>query len=291
METTTVNKMAKKPSSVHKAFARITSIPTLSFGLLLFCGLLFLAIFGQSIAPYDPKALVGGILVAPCWQHPLGTDQYGRDVLSIVLCGARISLIIGFIAAGISGIVGTTLGAISGFFGGWVDQFVTFFMDVFYMTPTFFLILIVVALFGSSITNIVVVIGLTSWVSNARMMRTQAVALRERNFVKGASTIGEGRWRILLRHIVPNGIFPIIVNTTMNISGAILSEAGLSFLGLGDPNVTSWGKLINEGKGQLVGGWWVATFAGLALVICVWTFFLIGDGLNKLITPKLQKAN
>ncbi len=203
--------------------------------------------------------------------------------------GTRTSLLIGFLAAGISGAVGIIIGAVSGYFGGKVDQLLSFVISVFDMTPVFFLILIVIALFGGSITNIVIVIGLTTWTANARLMRAQTVSLRSRAFVSAAETMGEGKWRILLRHVVPNGIYPLIVNTTANISAAILMEASLSFIGLGDTNIISWGQIVLDGRSQLSSGWWVSTFGGLAIVITAWAFFLIGDGLNRFLTPKLQQ--
>lgn len=270
-------------------FQNAWAIIPLRMALIFLCFLLLLAVVGPFLAPYDPFALNDDVLASPGEQYPLGTDQYGRDLLSRILVGTRTSLLVGFIAAGISGVIGTGVGAVSGFFGGKFDQVFTFIVNIFDMTPTFFLILIVIALFGGSLANVMIVIGLTTWTSNARLMRTQAVSLRHRNFVKGAETIGEGKWSILFRHVVPNGIYPIVVNTTMNISGAILTEASLAFLGLGDKNIISWGQIISEGRSFISNGWWVSTFPGLATVFCVWTFFLLGDGLNRLLTPKLQK--
>ncbi len=278
-----------KTSKLSPGLKKAWSIFPLRLGLIFLALLLLLAIFGPMLQPYDPWVLNDQVLAPPGKEHLLGSDQYGRDLLSRILNGTRTSLIVGFIAAGISAVIGTVVGAVSGYFGGKFDQVLTFIINIFDMTPTFFLILIVIALFGGNIINMMVVIGLTTWTSNARLMRTQAVSLKQRNFVKGAQTIGEGTWRILFRHVLPNGIYPIIVNTTMNISGAILTEAGLAFLGLGDRNIISWGQIIAEGRGFISNGWWVSTFPGLATVFCVWTFFLLGDGLNRLLTPKLQK--
>lgn len=282
--------MNTKASKRRSDFKKVWMIFPLRLGLIFLSLLLLLAVIGPLLEPYDPWVLNDQILAPPGEKHLLGSDQYGRDLLSRILDGTRTSLIVGFIAAGISGIIGTLVGAVSGFFGGKFDQFFTFVINIFDMTPTFFLILIVIALFGGSIVNVMIVIGLTTWTSNARLMRTQAVSLRQRNFVKGAQTIGEGKWSILFRHVLPNGIYPIVVNTTMNISGAILTEASLAFLGLGDRNIISWGQIIADGRGFISNGWWVSTFPGLATVLCVWTFFLLGDGLNRLLTPKLQKS-
>lgn len=281
----------KEKSPVMDMCKRVWSVVQLRMGLIFLLILIILAVIGPKIAPHDPMVLNDEILSPPGKDYLLGTDQYGRDLFSRILYGIKTSLIIGFVAASISGIVGTILGAIAGFWGGVIDQALTFLTNILTMTPSFFLILIVIALFGSSINNVIVVIGLTTWALNFRLMRTQAVSLRDRNFVKGAMTIGENRWQILLRHVIPNAIFPVIVNTTMQISSSILYEASLAFLGLGDPNIISWGQIVSDGKGLLSNGWWVATFSGIAIVFCVWTFFLLGDGLNRLLTPKLHKSN
>jgi len=277
----------RRPKGVSLV-ARIFGIPPLQLGLILFAVLLVAAIFAPQLAPYDPKKLGDTMLAPPSAKHLLGTDQYGRDLASRLLYGTRTSLSIGFLAAGISGIIGIVIGAISGYFGGKVDQALTFLISIFDMTPMFFLILIVIALFGGSITNVIIVVGLTTWTANARLMRAETVSLRDRAFVKAAITAGEGKWRILLRHVVPNGIYPLIINTTANISAAILMEAGLSFIGLGDANTISWGQIVLDGRAQISSGWWVSTFGGLAIVMTAWTFFLLGDGLNRLITPKLH---
>jgi len=280
---------AIKRQRAQSAITRIFGISPLRMGLIFFILILFTSICAPLLAPYDPKALTGDILASPGSTHLLGTDSYGRDLLSRVIFGTRTSLIIGFLAAGISGVVGIVIGAVSGFFGGKVDQILTFVINIFDMTPVFFLILIVIALFGGSIINVVIVIGLTTWTANARLMRAETVSLKDRVFVHAAETVGEGKWRILLHHVIPNGIYPLIVNTTANISAAILLEASLSFIGLGDANIISWGKIVFDGRSQLSSGWWVSTFGGIAIVITAWTFFLIGDGLNRFLTPKLQQ--
>lgn len=280
---------AVKKGRLRSMLSRAAGISPLRTGLIFFTLILLVAIFAPAIAPYDPMALTGDVLAAPGAGHVMGTDPFGRDLLSRVIYGTRTSLIIGFLAAGISGVVGIIIGAVSGYFGGKVDQIFTFIISIFDMTPVFFLILIVVAMFGGSIINVVIVIGLTTWTANARLMRAETVSLKNRVFVQAAQTIGEGKWRILLRHVIPNGIFPLIVNTTANISAAILMEASLSFIGLGDSTIISWGQIVFDGRSQLSSGWWVSTFGGLAIVLTAWSFFLIGDGLNRFLTPKLQQ--
>ncbi len=277
-----------KSKNFKQFLHRLRGNQQMMIGLVLLIILILVAIFGPSLAPHNPKYLNDHTLAAPGGDYLLGTDNLGRDVFSMILHSVRTSLIIGFIAAMISGFIGVAVGGIAGFFGGTLDKVLNEIMNIFMMLPTFFLILLVVALFGSSMMNVMIIIGVTSWVSNARLMRAQAISLKERTFVKSAITMGESKWHILLHHIIPNGIFPVIAQTTMNISGAILTEAGLSFLGLGDPNVFSLGQIINNGKMYMPRCWWICTFSGIAIVIIVWTFFLIGDGLNRILSPKMD---
>lgn len=275
-------------NSLKQFFHRLKGNKQMMIGLILLAILIVLAIFGPMLAPYNPKYLNHDVLASPGGAYLLGTDKLGRDVLSMILYGVRTSLIIGFIAALIAAFMGVLIGGIAGYFGGIVDKILNEVMNIFMMLPTFFLILLIVALFGSSMTNVMIVIGMTSWVSNARLMRAQAISIKERTFVKSAITMGESKWSILIHHVIPNGIFPIIAQTTMNISGAILTEASLSFLGLGDPNVFSLGQIISGGKLVLPRCWWISTFSGFAVVIIVLTFFLIGDGVNRVLSPKMD---
>lgn len=257
-------------------------------GLILLTIILIIALLAPILSTHDPFELYDDILKAPGSTYLLGTDGLGRDVFSGVLYGARTSILVGVIAATISAIIGIIIGGIAGFFGGKTDLIVSEIINIFLMLPTFFLILIVVALFGSNMLNMMIIIGLTTWTSNAKLMRAQALSLKERTFIKAQTTLGKSKVRILLEHIIPNGIFPIIANTTMNISQAILLESSLSFLGLGDPNLISWGQMVFHGKSYLVNGWWVSTFSGAAIVITVLAFYLIGDGLNNILNPKLK---
>ncbi|HJB21706.1 MAG TPA: ABC transporter permease [Candidatus Fournierella merdavium] len=263
----------------------------LRLGLALFAVVLLVVIFAPILAPFDPYYMSDDLLVSPGTNnHWMGTNNMGQDILSMVIFGSRTSLAIGMISALISGVIGTLLGAYAGFYGGKLDKCVAEVTNIFLMIPTFFLILIIVALFGSNMVNVMLVIGLTSWPSNARMMRVQAMSLKERTFVKSATAMGESRPRVLFKYIIPNGLFPIVANTTMDVAKAILTEASLSFLGLGDPNVVSWGQMIFDGKQYLsANGWWMSTFAGLAIVFIVLIFYLIGDGLNFALNPKMKK--
>lgn len=272
-------------------FSRIAKEKGFCIGLVLMIFLIIIALFANFLAPYGPKQLTDDLLVAPGNQgHYFGTDSLGGDVFSNIIYGTRTSLTIGLVASLISALIGVAVGAVAGYFGGKWDRIISEFINIFVMTPAFFLILIIVAFFGSSMTNVMIVIGFTSWVGNARIMRAQAMSIKERTFVKSAYILGEKHRNILLSHIIPNAIYPIIANTIMNISGAILLEASLSFLGLGDPNVVSWGQMISQGSAYMPRSWWVSTFPGIAIVITVLSLQLIGDGINKILTPKTPKG-
>lgn len=281
--------MMKKLKAFGKELKRNTQLRT---GLIMLVILVFGAIGAPLFVTHDPKMLYDNIKVGPgVAGHIFGTDTLGRDIFSMIFYGARTSLEIGVIAASISAVVGTLIGGIAGYFGGIVDKIVVEFINIFVMTPSFFLILIIVAIFGSDIRYVMIVIGLTSWPSNARLMRAQAISLRERTFVKSAQAIGESKLSIMFKHVIPNGIFPIIANTTMQISGAILTESGLSFLGLGDPNIISWGQMISSGKQVLTKCPWISAIPGVFVILTVLTFFMIGEGLNRFISPKMEKKN
>ena len=279
---------------VKKVWKRIRSLVAASgqlrAGLILFVLVLLVVLFAQQLAPFDPYDLGDDLLVPPGTAgHLLGTTNMGQDILSMLIYGSRASLAIGIVAAAISGVIGTLVGAVAGFYGGKLDKVISEVINVFLMIPSFFLVLIIVAMFGSSMVNVMFVIGLTSWPSNARMMRVQAMSIKERTFVKSAVAMGESKRQILFKYIIPNGLFPVIANTTMGVAKAILTEASLSFLGLGDPNVISWGQMIFDGKQYLTSGWWMSTFAGLCIMLIVMIFYLIGDGLNYALNPKMKK--
>ena len=249
--------------------------------------LLIIVVAAPLLATHNPYEYGPDNLVAPGVNgHWLGTNHMGQDVYSMIIYGVRTSLQVALISSLISGVLGVLIGGIAGYFGGKVDLVISEVINAFLMIPTFFLILLIVALFGNSITNVMIVIGITSWPGNAKLMRAQALSLRERTFVKSAIAMGETRMQIMFKYILPNGVFPVVANTTRGMAGAILTEASLSFLGLGDPNIISWGQMIYAGQDYITVGWWVSAFGGIAIILTVIVFYLLGDGLNHVLNPK-----
>ena len=274
-------------TKIKKVFRTIVGDRQLLFGCLGLMILLLVILFQGVLETHDPYEYGSDSLVGLGVNgHLLGTNKLGQDIFSMLIAGVSTSLKVALISSMISAIIGILIGGAAGFLGGKVDLVLSELINVFMMIPTFFLELMIIALFGNSIVNVMIVIGLTSWASNAKLMRAQALSLRERTFVKSAVVMGESQPQILFNYIIPNGIFPVIANMTMGMSGAILTEASLSFLGLGDVNVISWGQMIYDGKSYITSAWWIATFAGLAIIFTVIIFYMLGDGLNHALNPK-----
>jgi len=249
-----------------------------------------IAIIPGYFAPQDPTEIkISERFLPPSSEHVMGTDNLGRDVFSRVIYGVQVSLMVGFIAVVISFAIGVTVGAISGYYGGKLDKFLMAITDVFLVIPGFFLILLIIAIYGSSIYNVMIVIGLLAWMSTARIVRAEFLTLREMEFVEAARSLGAGDYRIVFKHILPNALAPAIINSSLLVASAILIEAGLSFLGLGDVNRITWGQMLAYSQGfQLAGYWWMTVFPGLAIFGTVLAFNLIGDGLNDAFNPKLR---
>ncbi|MHA2067493.1 MAG: ABC transporter permease, partial [Candidatus Thorarchaeota archaeon] len=259
-------------------------------GLAILLFFLAIAIVGPFIAPHDPYSSTGIYFAPPSSEFPMGTDDSGRDVFSQFLHGTRISLFIGILASSISTLIGTLIGALSGYFGGRVDYFLMRVTDSFMVIPRFFLALVVVAIFGASLWNIILVIGLLGWPSPARLLRSQFLAEKEAAYVAAARTIGASDTNIMVDEILPNAFSPIIVNAALEIGFAILLESELSFLGLGDPNLFSWGYMIYTTKRFLVLAPHLILFPAIGISLVVIAFSLMGDTLNKIFNPRFHWA-
>jgi len=220
------------------------------------------------------------------WQHPLGTDNKGRDLLAMIISGTRVSLLVGLFATGIAIVLGTLIGVTSAYFGGKTDNVLMRFTDIMMTFPTFLLLLLIVFIFGPSLVFIVLVIGLLGWTGTARLIRSEALSLRTREFIMASKALGASDGRIILAHLIPNVISLIIVIATLSIPGIILLEAALSFIGLGDPSVTSWGMVLRAGQQTLDTAWWVAVAPGVMLFLTVLAFNFMGDGLRDAFDPR-----
>jgi len=247
--------------------------------------------FPTLFASHNPNRIdIVHILRAPSAEHPLGTDDLGRDVLARMVYGARVSVKVGFVAVGIATALGLVVGLLSGFYGGWVDAVLMRFVDMMLCFPTFFLILSVIAFLDPSIWNIMAVIGLTGWMGLARLVRGEILSLKEREFVLSARAMGAPDRRIMFRHILPNALVPVLVSATLGVAGAILAESGLSFLGLGvQPPTPSWGNILNEGRANIEIAWWLSVFPGMAILVTVLAYNLLGEGLRDALDPRLRR--
>jgi len=254
--------------------------------------LFVVAVIAPLIAPYNPNDIDRRhILEPPGLHHLLGTDDLGRDVLSRMIWGSRISLAVGFVAIGIATVIGMILGAMAGYYSGWFDRIIMRFIDIMLSIPTFFLILAVIAFIGPSIWNIMIVIGLTAWMGVARLVRAEFLSLKEREFVLAARAVGASDFRIISKHIMINGMSPVFVSAVLGIAGAVLVESALSFLGIGvQPPTPSWGNILTLGKDNIEIAWWLSLYPGLAILITVLSYNLLGEGLRDALDPRLWEA-
>ncbi len=259
-------------------------------GLIMFFGILFMTFFGPMLYDEDPNDIVARPFLEPGTEGApaMGTDYLGRDVLAGVINGGSTTLTVAAIAAVMIVAIGVTIGALAGFYGGTVDTVLMRFTEFFQVLPALLFAMVVVTLFEPSARTISIAIGLVLWPSLARLTRAEFLRLRNLEFVKAARAIGSTDLRIISRVIFPNALPPLIVSTTLVMGAAILFEAGLAFLGLGDPNTLSWGLMIGLNRGNFLNAWWTVTFPGLAIFITVLSFSLIGDGLQDAFNPKLR---
>ncbi|HIX41563.1 MAG TPA: ABC transporter permease [Candidatus Desulfovibrio intestinigallinarum] len=264
------------------------SMLALGLGLVLIMSLAAMA--APLLAPYDPNMPHNAIFAPPSSEFWLGTDRLGRDIFSRLLYGGRVSLWVGFVAVGISTLIGVVLGLVSGYFRGWVDELIMRVVDVMLCFPSFFLILSVIAFLEPSLTNIMIVIGLTSWMGVARLVRAETLSLREREFVDAARLAGCSTPYILWRHILSNALAPVLISATLGVAGAILVESSLSFLGLGvQPPDASWGNMLLEGKSALEIAPWLSVYPGMAILLTVLGYNLLGESLRDMADPRLRR--
>lgn len=258
-------------------------------GLVALAAVVALAIAGPMLYPVDPFDMVGQPSVPPGGEQILGTDVAGRDLLAGLIHGGRISLLIGVMASLAATLVGLVLGAVAGYYGGRVDDVIMRTTEFFLTIPSFVLAVVLVAIFSPTILNITVAIAVVSWPSVARLARAEFLAHRDREYVQGCRAIGMPDREIILLQILPNALPPVIVVSSLMVATAILTESGLSFLGLGDPNLVSWGYMIGVARTVLRTAWWMAAIPGAMILITVLAINLVGEGLNDALNPKLRK--
>ncbi len=291
---------AQKPWWRRRWLVSLFRSPVGASGIIVVLGVLVIALGAPLLAPHDPTQLnLRSRLLPPFWHaegeitYLLGTDQLGRDLLSRIIYGSRISVLVGVFGVVVSMLIGVTLGLISGYMGRWVDNLISRVLDTFMSVPFIVLALAVVGALGprqgSGIITLIVVLGLTGWVTFARVIRGEVLSVKERDYVESARSIGQRQGRILFRHILPNVTASIIVLGTLQISTVIIAESSLSFLGLGvQPPTVTWGIMLAEGRDHLATSWWLSTFPGLAITITVLGTILLGDWLRDVLDPRMK---
>ena len=252
--------------------------------------LCLIAIFADFIAPYSyTKANFGRIYEFPSREYPLGTDQLGRDVLSRMIYGARVSMLVGLGAQVIVVLIGVPIGLLSGYLGGRVDLVLTRFVDVMYAFPSLLFVILVMSMLGAGLINIFIAIGFTGWVGIARQTRAQVLSIKEKEFVEGARALGAGFFRQITRHILPSALTPIVVSVTFGVPQAIFTEAALSFIGVGiNPPTPSWGQMVGENQQFLLSYWYLCVFPAIAIAVTMLSFTFFGDGVRDALDPKLK---
>ena len=284
--------VATQRAARRRLLARALTNPLSLAGLLIIGGLLLLAVIAPAIAPYDPLVTdVPHRLEAPSDQHLFGTDALGRDILSRILYGTRISLRIAILTAVIATFLGAPLGLISGYFRGRVDDLLMRVTDMFMAFPRLILAMAIAAALRPTLENVVIAISLAAWPAYARLARAVTLGLREENFVEAARALGASPLRILARHIAPGVVSPLVIQVSLDMGGIILTAAGLGFIGFGaQPPTPEWGLMISEGRTYITKEWWVSTFPGIAISLVVLGFNLLGDGIRDILDPRLRSV-
>ncbi|MDE0147318.1 MAG: ABC transporter permease [Rhodospirillaceae bacterium] len=265
-------------------------LAVLAFGVLLVVAAM--AVFADLLYPQGPWEMVTRPFLWPGdrSQHLLGSDMLGRDVMAGIVHGSRVSLLIGVVATAVAFIIGTLVGATAGYFRGWVDDVLMRFTEIFQTIPPFMFLIVLVAIFKPSVTTITLAIGIVSWPTLARLVRSEFLTLRERDFVQAGFVIGMSNTRIILTQILPNALPPVIVTSSVIVATAIINESALSFLGLGDPNLMSWGTMIGAGRQVLRNAWYLTALPGIAILLTVLALNIAGDGLNDALNPRLKSG-
>ncbi|WP_454694576.1 ABC transporter permease [Achromobacter aegrifaciens] len=260
-------------------------------GAALLALVAFLAAGAGWLYPADPLRIVGAPEIWPfeSWRHPLGTDSMGRDIAAMIAHGARATLLIGLVAAATATLIGVSVGAAAAWAGGWIDEGLMRVAELFQIIPNVVFVLTVVSILGPRIEHITLAVGLVSWPPIARLTRAEFLSFKEREFVQACRALGMSPLRIVAAEILPNALPPVIVMSSLVVAGAILYESVVSFLGLGDPNIASWGRLVGEGRSLIRSSWYICAVPGVAIMLAVLSLNLVGDGLNDALNPKLQK--
>ena len=261
-------------------------------GSVIILLLLLAALFGSALAPYDPMEMAfAERLTGPGAQHIMGTDEFGRDIFSRILHGASVSVQVALIAVSISTIAGVLLGSLAGYFGGWLDEVIMRVMDILFAFPAVLLAITIMAILGRGIENAMIAIAIVYIPIFARVARGAVIGVRQREFVTAAGALGRSRLQILLRHVIPNSLGPIIAQISISLAFAILAEAALSFFGLGtQPPEPSWGRMLAEGRSFMQQAWWLGVFPGLMIMLSVMGFNFLGDGLRDLLDPRMRSG-
>ena len=278
-------------TSRQKMMRRVLREPTTMFGLIMVAIFIFLAIFAPLLSPVDPiKQNISASLTPPSSEFWLGTDKLGRDIYSRILFGTRISLSVGLAVVFGAGSFGVLVGLVAGYVGGWVDEVIMRVTDIFFAFPSLILAMSIAGALGPSLVNALIAVGVVSWPIYARLIRGQVMILREQEFVVAAQAIGAPGTRIVLRHLLPNTLAPLLVQASFDMGGVILSVAGLSFIGFGaQPPTPEWGVMISEGRNYITTQWWLTAMPAAAILFLVAAFNLIGDGLRDLLDPRLGR--
>ena len=286
-------KAAQSETHLKAAFRRMKRDKAALAGTGIILLLLFLAAFGPYLIPYDPNRQdLEVMLEPPSWGHPLGTDQYGRDMTARIVYGCRYALLIGVAVVTIHIAIGVTLGLMAGYYGGWIESVIMRFVDVLLAIPSVVLAVTIAGFLGGGIQNVIIAVGAIGWRAYARLVRAEVLSAKEKTFVESAKAIGCSDFRIIVRHIMPHTLAPVIAYTSLGIATAILWAAALSFLGLGaQPPTPEWGAMLADGREFMEDGWWVATFPGLTIMITVIGFNFFGDALRNALDPKTEKRH